>query len=95
MEEILLAYRHPNEIVAVIVMLYKYIQAKVRSPDEDTDFFDTHAGFLQGDNSPYTFHKPPRLHTSNSIDLMREKALHWKRREADDTQHKCTRTRTR
>ena len=40
MEQILLEYGLPKEIVSAIMMLYKNTKAMVRSPDGDTDFFD-------------------------------------------------------
>ena len=35
-EQMLLAYGHPIDTVAVIMMLYKNTKVKVRSSDEDT-----------------------------------------------------------
>ena len=56
MEQILLTYGIPKEIVNAIMMLYKNTRAKVRSPDSDTDFFDILAGVLQGDTlAPFIF----------------------------------------
>ena len=56
MEQILLAYGLPEETVAVIMMLYRNTQVKVRSPDGDTDYFDIVAGVLHGDTfAPYLF----------------------------------------
>ena len=49
MEQILLAYGLPKEIVAAITILYRNIQVKVRSPDGDTEYFDIVAGVLQED----------------------------------------------
>ena len=52
MEQILLAYGLPKETVAAIMILYRNIKVKVRSPD--TDYFDIVAGVLQGDTlAPY------------------------------------------
>ena len=51
MEQILLTYEFLIETIAVIMMLYKNTEVKVRSPDEDTDYFDTVASVLQGDIS--------------------------------------------
>ena len=54
MEQILLAYGLPKEIVAVITILYRNTKVKVRSPDGDTEYFDIVAGVLQGDTlAPY------------------------------------------
>ena len=49
MEQILLAYGLPKETVAAITILYRNTKLKVRSPDGDTEYFDTVAGVLQGD----------------------------------------------
>ena len=49
MEQILLAYGLPKETVTAIMMLYGNTKVKIRSPDEDTDYFDFVAGVLQGD----------------------------------------------
>ena len=54
MEQILLAYGLPNEILAAITILYRNTKVKVRSPDGDTEYFDIVAGVLQGDTlAPY------------------------------------------
>ena len=56
MEQILLPYGLPKEIIAAIMMLYRNTKVKVRSPDGDTDYFDIVAGVLQGDTlAPYLF----------------------------------------
>ena len=56
MEEILLAYGIPPEIVNAIMMLYQNTRSLVRSPDGDTELFDILAGVLQGDTlAPYLF----------------------------------------
>ena len=56
MEQILLAYGQPKETVAAIMILYRNTKVKVRSPDEDTDYFDIAAGVLQEDTlAPYLF----------------------------------------
>ena len=47
MEQILV-YDLPKETVTAIMVLYRNMKVKVRSPDGDTDFFDIVAGFLQG-----------------------------------------------
>ena len=46
MEQILPAYGLRKETVAAILILYKNIKVKVRSPDGDTDYFDIIAGVL-------------------------------------------------
>ena len=43
MEKILLAYGIPKEIVTAIMILYRNTKSMVRSPDGDTEFFDTFA----------------------------------------------------
>ena len=48
MEQILLAYGLLKETVAAIMIIYKNMKLKVRSSDEDTDFFKIVAGVLQG-----------------------------------------------
>ena len=54
MEQILLVYGLPKETVAVIMMLYRNTEVKVRSPDGYTDYFDIVPGVLQGDAlAPY------------------------------------------
>ena len=56
MEQILLAYDLPKETVTAMMILYKNIKVKVRSPDGDTDYFDIVAHVLQGDTlTPYLF----------------------------------------
>ena len=56
MEQILLENGIPKETVDAIMMLYKNTQAKVRSPDGDTDFSDILTDVLQGDTlSPFLF----------------------------------------
>ena len=56
MEQILLAYGLPKETVAAITILYRNTKVKVRSPDEDTEYFDIVAWVLQGDTlAPYLF----------------------------------------
>ena len=56
MEQILLAYGLPKQTITAIMMLYRNIKVKVRSPDGDTDYFDIVGGVLQGDMlAPYLF----------------------------------------
>ena len=49
MEQILLVYSLPKEIVAAIMILYGNTKVKVHSPDGETDYFEIVAGVLQGD----------------------------------------------
>ena len=56
MGQILLAYGLPKETVTAIMMLYRNTEVKVRSLDEDTDYYGIVIGVLQGDTlSPYLF----------------------------------------
>ena len=48
-EQILQAYDLPKETVAAIIMSYTNTKVMVRSPDEDTDFFNIVGGVLQRD----------------------------------------------
>ena len=48
MEQILLAYDFPKEIIAAIMMLYKNMKVKVCSLDRNTDYSNIEAGVLQG-----------------------------------------------
>ena len=55
-KKILLAYGVPEETVAAIMILLRNTKVKVRSPDEDTEYFDIVAGVQQGDTlAPYLF----------------------------------------
>ena len=48
--------RIPKETVAAIMILYRNTKVKVRSPDEDTEYFDIVTGVQQGDTlAPYLF----------------------------------------
>ena len=54
-------------------MLYKNTKVKVRSPDRDTDYFESVAGVLQGDTfAPYLFIICRDYVLWTSIDLMKE-----------------------
>ena len=56
MMKILEAYGIPEKIVKAIAALYENTQAKVLSPDGETDSFPIQAGVLQGDTlAPYLF----------------------------------------
>ena len=73
MEQILLAYGLPKEIVATIMILYKNTKAMVCSSDWDTDYFDIVAGVLQRDTlAPYLFIICLDYVLITSIDLMKE-----------------------
>ena len=56
MMKILRAYGIPEQLVNAISKLYEETQAKVLSPDGETDYFEILAGVLQGDTlAPYLF----------------------------------------
>ena len=50
--DILEAYGIPDQIVKAIVSMYHNTEAKVCSPDRETNFFTIHAGVLQSDTLP-------------------------------------------
>ena len=76
MEQILLVYGIPKETVAAITILYRNTKVKVRSPDGDTEYFDTVAGVLQGDTlAPYLFIICLDYVLRTSINKIRENAL--------------------
>ena len=73
MEQILQAYGLPKETVAAIRILYRNTKVKVRSPVEDTEYFDIVAGVLQGDTlAPYLFIICLDYVLRTSIDKIRE-----------------------
>ena len=73
MEQILLAYGVPKETIAAITILHRNTKVKVRSPDGDTEYFDTEAGVLQGDTlAPYLFIICLDYVRRTSIDKIRE-----------------------
>ena len=56
MLKILKAYGIPDSIIQGINIMYSDTEAKVLSPDGETDAFTIHAGVLQGDTlAPYLF----------------------------------------
>ena len=76
MEQILLAYGLSKETVAAIIILYRSIKVKVRSPDGDTDYFDIVAGVLQGDTlATYLFIICLDYVLRTSIDKIKENGL--------------------
>ena len=82
MEQILPANDLSEETVAVIMMLYKNTKVKVRSRDEDTDYFDIIVGVLQEDPlALYFFIIYLDYMLRASIDLMKKS---WQRKEAED-----------
>ena len=96
MEHVLLAYGLPNEIVAVIMMRYRNTKVKVHSSYGDTDFFNMTAGVLHGDTLfPYPFITYLDYVLWTTIDLMKENGFTLKKRkEADNTYRKLSRTQT-
>ena len=73
MEQILLAYGIHKETVAAITILYRNTKVKVRSPDGDTEYFDTVAVVLQADTlAPYLFIFCLDYVLRTSIDKIRE-----------------------
>ena len=66
-----------EETLAAIMMLYKNMKVKVRSPDGDPDF-NILAGVLLGDTLvPYLFIICLNYVFRMSIDLMKENGFHW------------------
>ena len=64
MEQILLAYDPPKEMVTIIMMLYKIMKAMVHSLDGDTEFFNIVAGVPSERYISTIFaFTLPRLHT--------------------------------
>ena len=73
MEQIQQACGLPKETVAAITILNWNTKVKVRSPDEDREYFDIVAGVLQGDAlSPYLFIISLDYVVRTSIDKIRE-----------------------
>ena len=73
MEQILLAYGLPKEIVTTIKMLHKNLKSVVDSPDGNTNFFSIVTGILQGDTlGPYMFIICLDYIFQMSIDLIKE-----------------------
>ena len=70
---ILVVYGLPKETVTAIMMLNENTKVKVRSPDEDTDFFDIVGVILQWDTlAPLYVHNLPYLYSSK-IDRSNER----------------------
>ena len=80
MEQILLSYGHPKETVTAIMMLYKDMEAMVRWPNVDTDFFDNVTGVLQRDTlAPFLFVICLGYILWTSLDLMKERGFTLKK----------------
>ena len=72
-EQILLAYGLPQDTLSAIMMLYKDMKVKVRSPDGDTNYFDIVAGVLKRDTlAPYLFIICIDYVLQTSVNLMKE-----------------------
>ena len=83
MGQILLACSLPKETVAAIMILYRNIQVKVRSPDGDTDYFDIVPGVLQGDTlAPYLFIIYLDYVLRTSIDKIKENGFELTKKES-------------
>ena len=83
MELVLLAYGLPKETVAAIMILYRNTKVKVRSPDEDTKYFDLVAGVLQGYTlAPYLFIICLDYVLRTSIDKIRENGFELTKRRS-------------
>ena len=77
------------------MMTYRNTKVKVRCPDGDTDYFVIVAGVLLGDTlAPYHFIICLDCVLWTSIDKMKENALSWQRKEAEDAPNKQLRTPT-
>ena len=48
MAQILKLYGIPRKIINAIMILFRDTKSMVRSPDDDTYYFDINAGVLQG-----------------------------------------------
>ena len=82
MEQILLAYGLPKETVTAIMMLYRNMKVKLRSPDGDTDYFDIVAGALQWDTfAPFLFIICLDYVLRTFIDLMKENGFTLAKKE--------------
>ena len=76
MEQILLVLGLPKEPVAEISILYRNTKVKVRSPNENTEYFDIVAGVLQGYTlAPYLLTICRDYVLRTSIDKIRENGL--------------------
>ena len=83
MEQIQLAYGLPKETVAAITILYRNTKVKVRSSDEDIEYFDIVAGVLQGDLlAPYLFIIGLDYVLRTSIDKIRENGFELKKKRS-------------
>ena len=83
MEQILLAYSLPKETVAAITILCRNTKGKVRSPDGDTEYFDTVTGVLQRDTlASYLFIIYLDYVLRTSIDKIRENGFELRKKSS-------------
>ena len=76
MEQITLDYGLFLKSVAAIIMLYKNTKIKVRSPNGNTDFFDTVTDVLPGNTlAPYLFMIRLDYVLRTSMDLKKENSF--------------------
>ena len=93
MEQILLAYGIPKETVAAITILYRNTKVKVRSPDEDTEYFDIVAGVLQGDTLvpylclDYVFRTSIDKIRENGFELTKKRSRRYPAKTITDTDY--------
>ena len=73
MKIILSKYGFPSETVNAIMILYKKTRSMVRSPNDDTTFFEIITGILQSDTlAPFLFIICLNYILKNSLDCNRE-----------------------
>ena len=82
MEQTILTFVLPKETLAAIMILYKNTKVNVRSPEGDTDYFDSVASELQLDTlDPYLFIICLDYALRTSIDLMKENGFKLKKKK--------------
>ena len=80
MEQILLVYGLPKEIITTTVVLYNNTKAMIRSSGDDTNFFDIADRVLQGDTlAPYLLIICLDSVLGTSIDLIKENGSTFKK----------------
>ena len=86
MEQILLAYGIPKETVAAITILYRNTKVKVRSPDGDTEYFDSCSrSTTRGHAGSVSLYHLSRLRTlEHRLTKSKRMASNWRRKEAED-----------
>ena len=87
MKQILPAYGLPEETVAAKMMHNKNTKVMIRSPNENTDFFD----IVTGDKlASYVFIICQDYEFRRSMDLIKVNSYMLKKRNTDDIQQKLT-----